>query len=147
MKRLAFAAAVTLGLSAWSFGQAPSTAPVQAPAQTPAETAPAASAVKAEAKVCKTVSDRQCQEPGETFNAADGSLACWTKIEGQTGGVVHHVWFKGEQQLGDIELKIGGSPWRVWSKKTLGADAKGDWRVEIRDGANILIETVKFKVQ
>lgn len=105
------------------------------------------SLVKAEVLTCKTVADRQCKDAASLFTPADGSVTCWSRIVGQTGGVVHHVWYKGKDRLDSRELKVSGSPWRVWSKKTLYPDSKGDWRVEILDGAGVLIQTVAFKVQ
>jgi hypothetical protein len=104
--------------------------------------------VKVEAKACKSVANRECQDEGTSFDATTGSVSCWTRVTGlENGGTIHHVWFKGDESMGDVELKIGGSPWRTYSKKTVSGDMKGDWRVEVRDGSGAVLETVKFTVQ
>ncbi|MGH7428416.1 MAG: DUF2914 domain-containing protein [Candidatus Methylomirabilaceae bacterium] len=38
---------------------------------------------------------------------------------------IHHVWFHGDAQVGDVELRIGGSPWRTWSRKIVPAEVDG----------------------
>ena len=103
---------------------------------------------KVEGKTCKNLTNRECADATESFSAGDGTVYAWTKVVGpKDGGEIHHVWFKGDENMGDVTLKIGGSPWRTYSKKNLGDDAKGDWRVEIRDGSGAVLETLKFSVK
>jgi len=103
---------------------------------------------KVEAKTCKSVANRECGDAADSFAAADGTVYAWTKVTGPAGGgEIHHVWFKGDEQMGDVTLKIGGSPWRTFSKKSLGDKAAGDWRVEVRDSNGAVLETLKFAVK
>lgn len=103
---------------------------------------------KIEGKTCKTLSNRECQDAAESFESADGVIYAWTRVTGpKDGGEIHHVWFKGDEQVGDVALKVGGSPWRTYSKKTLGDKAAGDWRVEVRDSNGAVLETLKFTVK
>src|SRR2546421_8504676 len=108
--------------------------------------APAAAVEVTEAVVAKTVVDRQPQDTGSTFTADVGQVVCWTKVGGAEGSSIHHVWFHGDTQVGDVELQVGGSPWRTWSRKTVPADWTGAWHVEVRDAAGTVLKRIDFTV-
>jgi hypothetical protein len=125
---------------------------VAAQDSTHAAAAPAAataSVAVVEAAVAKTLVDRQPQDTGSVFPVDVGQLVCWTKVSGAPAGAettIHHVWFHGDTQVGDVELHVGGSPWRTWSKKTVPADWTGAWRVEVRDAAGTVLKRLDFTV-
>jgi len=138
-------ALLTRGLAAQDSANATKPA-APAPAPTPAA-APAAAAIDvAEAVVAKAVVDRQPQDSGSTFPADVSQLVCWTKVSGATGASIHHVWFHGDTQVGDVELQVGGSPWRTWSKKAVPSDWTGAWHVEVRDAAGTVLKRIDFTV-
>ena len=119
-------------------------APAAAPA---APAAPAASVSVAEAVVARSVVDRVPQDTGTAFPADVGQVVLWTKVSGATvATTIHHVWFHGDTQVGDVELAVGGSPWRTWSKKTVPADWTGAWHVEVRDAAGTVLKRIDFTV-
>ncbi len=118
----------------------------QAPPAAPAAAAPAPAVTISDAVVAKTVLDRQPQDTGTAFPADVGQLVCWTKVEGAAGTSLHHVWFHGDTQVGDVELQVGGSPWRTWSRKTVPADWTGPWHVEVRDAAGTVLKRIDFTV-
>src|SRR5205814_1422584 len=62
------------------------------------------------------------------------------------GTAIHHVWFHGDTQVGDVELQVGGSPWRTWSRKSVPADWTGPWHVEVRDAAGAVLKRIDFTV-
>jgi hypothetical protein len=104
-------------------------------------------AVKAEAVLARSVVDRVPQDSGTTFPADVGELVLWTRVTGAAAeSVIHHVWMRGEEQVADIELRIGGSPWRTWSRKTIPADWTGAWRVEVRDGGGAVLQRIDFTI-
>ena len=144
MKRIALIAASAMllgrGLAAQDTSKA--AAPAAAPAPAPA----AATVTVAEAVVARSVVDRQPQDTGSTFPADVGQLHCWTKVEGAGGASIHHVWFHGDTQVGDVELQVGGSPWRTWSRKTVPADWTGAWHVEVKDAAGTTLKRIDFTV-
>jgi hypothetical protein len=99
--------------------------------------------------VARSVADRTPQDTGTTFPADVGQLVCFTEIEGATADApetIHHVWFRGDEQVADVELAIGGSPWRTWSRKTVPADWTGPWHVEIRDAGGTVLKRIDFTV-
>ena len=124
----------------------PSILAAQDSAAAPAPT-PTPSLTVTEALIAQSVVDRVAQDTGSAFPATVGQVVCWTKITGATAGAtLHHVWFHGDAQVGDVELTLGGSPWRTWSRKTVPADATGAWHVEIRDGSGNMIRRVDFTI-
>jgi len=138
MKRIALLAASTLLLGRPLAAQ--DTTQAAAPAAT------AAPVTVVEAVVARSVLDRQPQDTGTAFPADVGQLICWTKVEGAGGSSIHHVWSHGDTEVGDVELQVGGSPWRTWSRKTVPADWTGPWHIEVRDAAGTVLKRIDFTV-
>jgi len=113
-----------------------------APAAAPA----AASSATVEAVLARAVVDRAPQDTGTAFSDSVGTIVLWMRATGADGQTLHHVWYFGDTQVGDVPLTIGGSPWRTWSRKTVPADAKGAWHVEIRDDAGNVLKRIDFTV-
>src|SRR5438046_9835891 len=113
MKRMAMIAASALLLGRGLAAQ--DTTKAAAPAA-PAAATPSVTVV--EAVVARSVLDRQPQDTGAAFPADVGQLDCWTTVEGAGGSPLHHVWFHGDTQVGDVELQVGGSPWRSSTSPT-----------------------------
>lgn len=101
-----------------------------------------------ESAIALDVIDRMPVGSDSTFVASVGRVFCWTRVAGAEGEVaIHHVWFHGDQEMADTELRIGGSPWRTWSSKAIVPEWTGAWRVEVRDSAGNVIETIRFTVR
>ena len=76
-----------------------------------------------------------------------GRISAWTRIQGaDENTMIHHVWSHGGVERADVELRIGGSPWRTWSDKAIVPEWTGDWRVEVRDAGGNVLETIRFRV-
>lgn len=118
------------------------------PRPAPAPTVVASpTALSVEAVLARSVVDRVPQDTGTTFPADVGELVFWTRVaNGNPDEIVHHVWFHGDEQVADVELRIGGSPWRTWSRKTIAPDATGAWRVEVRNAAGDVLQRVEFSI-
>lgn len=134
-------ALLTRSLAAQDTTKAAAPPPAPAPAAAPGGAMDVTDAV-----VAKSVVDRQPQDTGSTFTPDVGQVVCWTKVSGAAGASIHHVWFHGDTQVGDVELQVGGSPWRTWSKKTVPADWTGAWHVEVRDAAGTVLKRLDFTV-
>ncbi len=136
------APAIAGSLAAQDTTQAMTPAPAAAPAAAP-------SVAVTDAIVARSVMDREPQDTGSAFPADVGQLVLWTKVTGAPAGAettIHHVWFHGDTQVGDVELHVGGSPWRTWSRKTVPADWTGAWHVEVRDAGGAVLKRVDFTV-
>jgi hypothetical protein len=112
----------------------------------PAVAAAPASNVNVEAVLARTLVDRAPQDTGSAFPDSVGTVVLWMRVTGANGQTLHHVWFHGGDQVGDVPLTVGGSPWRTWSRKTIPADAKGAWHVEIKDEAGTVLKRIDFTV-
>ena len=142
MKALRTVAMLTLLAIRSLAGQDTTRTPTPAPAPTPAPVA----VTVTDAVVADSVVDRQPQDTGSAFPATVGQLVCWSLVTGGSGTAIHHVWFHGDTQVGDVELQVGGSPWRTWSRKTIPADWTGAWHVDVRDAGGTVLKRVDFTV-
>lgn len=124
---------------------------VEQPAETKA-TAPASDEAGApaenlqvlEASVATDMENRQPVGAAEQFPASVGKLYCYTKIGGgRAGDEIVHKWLKGTETMTEVSLKLGGSPWRVYSSKAILPEWTGKWSVEISQGGTVL-KTVEF---
>lgn len=113
------------------------------PAAPPAAAAPAAN-VSVEAVLARTLVDRAPQDTGSAFPDSVGTVVLWMRVTGANGQTLHHVWFHGDDQVGDVPLTVGGSPWRTWSRKTIPVEATGAWHVEVRDEAGNVLKRIDF---
>jgi len=136
---------ITLALiiaAAWPLAAQDTT---HAPAPAPAPAA-APSTVTVEAVLARSVVDRMPQDTGSAFPADVGQLVLWTKVSGAAGVSIRHVWFHGDTEADNVELQVGGSPWRTWSRKNVPADWTGPWHVEVRDAAGNVVKRIDFTV-
>lgn len=136
---MALVIALAAPLAAQDTTQTPPPAPAAAPA-------PAASAVTVEAVLARSVMDRAPVDSGTTFPPDVGQLVLWTKVSGAAGSSIRHVWFHGETEVGNVELMVGGSPYRTWSRKTVPLDWTGAWHVEVRDASGAVVQRIDFTV-
>ena len=117
----------------------------RAHAQAPTQEGTAKSSASAEASVGTAVTNHEISGAAESFPKGTSKLYCFSKVTG-ADSVIEHVWYKGDAEQGRVKLKVGGSPWRTFSTKTLGDDASGDWRCDVVSNGTVL-QSVKFKVE
>jgi hypothetical protein len=115
-------------------------------AQDPTQAGTAKPAATVEASVGTAVADHALTGAAESFPKGTAKLYCFSKVTGAADSEVEHVWYKGDAEQGRVKLKVGGSPWRTYSTKTLGEDASGDWRCDVVQNGTVL-QSVKFKVE
>ena len=101
--------------------------------------------VTVDVQVAADIVDRMPSNPANTFPVDVGEVACWTLVEGGADMTIQHIWIHDEMEF-PVALQVGGSPWRTWSRKTIPEAWAGDWRIEIRDEAGNLLDTVSFTV-
>jgi hypothetical protein len=136
MRKYWSAVVLCLAASTQVLAQQPQGAPAAAPTV----------AAIVEAAVGTSIAERQLAGAGESFPAGTAKLYCFTKISNAGDAEIEHVWFKGDVEQGRVALKIGGSPWRTWSSKSLGPDSAGDWRCDVMKDGTVL-QSVRFKVE
>lgn len=100
------------------------------------------------AKVATGVKDREAEGEGTSFKADVGKLYCWNKVKGPEGSKITHAWYKGDEEMGKVELTLKhGTTMRTWSSKTIAPDMKGDWRVDILGADGSVLQTIKFTIE
>ena len=91
------------------------------------------------------VEERQPTGEGTEFSADVGQLVAWMRVTGLANATVRHVWrHQGHEEV--IELSVGGSPWRTWSRRTIPAEWTGTWTVEVLDAGGAVLATADFTV-
>jgi len=112
-----------------------------------AEAAKAEPAAVADAKLGTGVVDREPQGVAESFKSDVGKVYCWTKVIGAEGTEITHAWFKGDEKMGEVKLAVKYPSTRTWSAKTIPADGKGDWRVDVVAADGKVLKSLSFKVE
>ena len=102
-------------------------------------------AVSVEIAVGTNIADRMPTDTGSAFPATVGSLVCWTKVTGAANTKISHVWTHGPHSA-SVELNVGGSPWRTYSRRTIPAEWTGEWKVEVKDSAGTVLASKTFTV-
>lgn len=81
-------------------------------------------------------------------SSTDKNLYCFTRTthpEG-TDSSITHIWYKGDEKVGEFKLPVKGLKWRTYSKKSIPKGWAGEWRVEAFDEQGSLLKTVKFRM-
>jgi transcriptional regulator with XRE-family HTH domain len=76
---------------------------------------------------------------------AGTEVSFWTRVlGGEPGAVIRHVWIHGDRVAMRVDLPIGGSHWRTFSRLRLPEGATGPWTVEARDADGRLLAREEF---
>lgn len=101
----------------------------------------------AEAVITTEVVDRQAADNVVTVAADVGEVYCWSRIVGAEGEIeIEHVWYRGDEEMARVLLRVGTANWRTWSSKKIEPDWTGDWRVDIVGPDGLVLESVSFTV-
>jgi hypothetical protein len=96
-----------------------------------------------EIAIGKSIESGNAVDTASAFDATVGQVAGWTRVSGvAAGSKITHLWIHGADTA-RVELNIGGSPWRTYSRKTIPQEATGDWTLEVLgpDGAKLASKT------
>lgn len=76
------------------------------------------------------------------------ALYCFSRFVNPSGEdvAVKHVWYRNGEVAGEQELQVRGKKWRTWSKRPIGRDSIGTWRVEALDSEGTLLKAVEFRI-
>ena len=114
-------------------------------AQTAPAEQPAAPAIKVEKLVTAAgVENREPVDESAAFDKTAGKVYTWTKITAeQVPTKIKHVYYADNKKVFELELSVNGSPYRVWSNKTVWP---GNWKVEVTDEAGTVLASAEFTV-
>ncbi len=101
-----------------------------------------------ETVLCTGIEERMPVGEADSFPADVEKVYLWTRVTGVTEGeiVIHHVWLREGEEMADVELPVKGSPWRVWSYKTIPAEWAGNWEVKIVGPDGDVMKSIPFTV-
>jgi hypothetical protein len=121
-------------------------AAVDTSSQPPAATA-AIALIKA--RVCTSVDDRMPVGAGDAFPWTARRIYVWSLVgAADPPARVHHIYYHGNNKVGDVVLTIGSAYWRTWSYQSLGEKRlQGAWRVDIASDDGQVLRSLPFKVQ
>jgi hypothetical protein len=68
----------------------------------------------------------------------------FTRIKTQREGKITHVWLWMSKEFNRIEIDVKPPVWSLYSYTTLRPQHVGSWKVEVRDGNNVL-NSLDFK--
>lgn len=98
--------------------------------------------------ICTDVQNRAPLGVDTTFSAAEGSLYCFTRIEGATDTTsVTHVWYYGEKKMAEVTLPVQSIHWRTWSNKQILPQWTGKWTVVILSEDSDPLAQTSFLIQ
>jgi hypothetical protein len=81
-------------------------------------------------------------------SASVKNLFCFTRVTAPAGTntTIRHLWYNGEEKVGEYELPVKGEKWRTFSMKTIQKGWAGEWRVDVLDSSGRLMKSVKFRM-
>ena len=118
---------------------------IYAQAQTAETKAAPAAGIKVEKIVTASgVENREPINETSAFDKSAGKVYTWTRITGaSTPARIKHIYYLNEKKEAEVELQVGGSPWRIWSNKNV---RPGNWKVEVIDEAGATLAAAVFTV-
>jgi len=72
------------------------------------------------------------------FTCNNRKIYFLTKIKTPEGGRITHVWVWRGKEYHRYEIEVKSPEWSVYSYVTLRSHQRGDWKVEVRAGDNVL---------
>jgi len=103
-----------------------------------------ASEPSVELVIAAGVEDRQPVDPGNEFPQGVEAVTAWARTEGLAGTTITFVW-EHANGVTTINMMIGGSPWRTWTRKSIPEGWTGEWTVRIT-GSGGTLATATFTI-
>jgi len=100
-----------------------------------------------DAVICEEVIDHEPIAPADTFSAALGQIACWTRIADGAEQEIVHAWIHEGTTRARVELSIGGARWRTYSTKRILPSWTGSWEVKVMTPDGVVLQSVPFIVE
>lgn len=94
--------------------------------------------------IASGVEDRQPVDARTSFPEGTETVTAWARTEGLAGTTITFVW-EHPNGVTTINMMIGGSPWRTWTRKAIPGGWTGEWTVRVT-GTSGTLATATFTV-
>lgn len=98
----------------------------------------------ARATFTSAVADREPVDRVTSASSDERRIYFFTELRNMSGEQVAHRWEYDGQVMAEVPFHVGGPRWRVWSSKNLEPFWKGEWKVSVMKGGEVL-ETRSFR--
>jgi hypothetical protein len=100
-----------------------------------------------EAVIAAEIDNLTPAKTGTQFDAEIGRIYCFTRVTGNQGSLIRHLWFQGDTIVMEVELPVRSSNWRTYSMKTIGDLSVGKWRVDVTSEDGTVLATIPFTIE
>lgn len=99
------------------------------------------------AAMCEGVSDRLPINPTIVFPVGNKSVYCMSSFDPvKEKSHINHFWYRKDKLVSNVRLLIQPPRWTTYSSIDLRESDKGPWRVDVVDGNNNLLKTLRFSI-
>ena len=103
--------------------------------------------VLANAVMCEGISNFKPLNPAVVFSVSQGEVFCFSEFDPvYEKTAIFHNWYKKEKLIFSMRLVLSVPKWSSFSRVQMRDADKGPWRVEIRDGDNNILKTLRFSM-
>jgi hypothetical protein len=107
-------------------------------------------AMSAEGRVSRgqftsAILDREPVDEITSIDSTIGKIFFFTELRNLEDTTITHRWTHAGEVKAEIEFKVRGSRWRVYSSKTLLPEWIGDWKVEVLSEEGTVLGTYELK--
>ena len=74
----------------------------------------------------------------------------YTRVKANSDTTVQHRWYVNGGLVQSVNLRVranSGAGFRTYSRHTVPAERRGNWRIELRDAEGALLHEERFVVQ
>ena len=94
--------------------------------------------------VCTSVANREAVGEVPETGVSATRVYCWMSIQSENlPANVRHVWYAGNEKVGEVTLKVASNPYRTWSSKNVWP---GQWKVEAVSESGAVLDRKEFKI-
>lgn len=94
----------------------------------------------------RKIAEREPTENLENLTNENGQVKFFTELRDMSGQTAIHRWQYDGKVVAEIEFKVKGPRWRVWSSKSIMPQWTGDWKVSVVNGAGEIISEKNLSV-
>ncbi|WP_155316485.1 DUF2914 domain-containing protein [Desulfosarcina alkanivorans] len=99
------------------------------------------------AVMCETIQEYAPVFPAVVFSIERGRVSCFTEFDlVPEKTYIHHKWYRRDNLVTVKRLTINPPRWSSFTSVQLRDADKGPWRVEITDGNDNLMRTLRFSI-